>query len=206
MEPTVPGRTLTLVTRSRALLTTLAFALALCAAPAGAATLRVGDVLAQPGDTIDIPILLEDVGPLVTDLDLDATLLFDPAVLTNFVAVLPGALDATPNAFYVPDALPGGPGLLNFNLGASFNMASDVNAQVVLLRFDVAPGAAFGAYPLGLSDAGVALEFLPTATAEAGGTLNLVPIPLPGGLALLAGALPFVWAGTRRTAGQRRTL
>lgn len=171
----------------------LALLLSCVAGSAGAATVRVGDVFAQPGDTIDIPILIEDAGGPTTGFDLDAVLSFDAAVLTNFVAVLDGALGAVPNDYYFPDSLDAGAGLRSFNLSAGFTPAADPNAEVLLLRFDVAPGAAFGAYALGLS--GVVLDLDPGAAA-AGGTLTLVPVP--GGLALLAGALPLLALRSRR--------
>ena len=183
----------------------MAAALLMLAAPGlMAATVRIGEVTAQPGDTVEIPVFLEGVAGAALSVDITASLDFDASVLSGFNTVTAGAVSGQPFVFYSPQASQPAAGTVDFLLSAFFTSAVDVNGEVLRLSFDVAGAAPEGDYGLSLSLTELALDAVPdTGALATDGSLTVVPVP--AALPLMLAAVPLVLRRRHTARGQQRT-
>ena len=98
---------------------------------ANAATLRAGTVNGQAGQTVEVPIYLDDFTDPVVTLSLQGFLTYDDSILT-LDSIIAGAAASAPNLFYSIQHVPGNPsGLV---LDAFFDPPTVIAAEVLARR------------------------------------------------------------------------
>jgi len=170
----------------------MAVVLAAMLSNAPAATVRLGDASGQPGQTVLVPLSLEDLPGPAGSLDFSATLQTGAPVTLQALPAGPLASDPQ-NLFYFRDIV--GPAGLSLN--ASFSAPVDFATELFSLELVIDAGAPPGIHALALSDIVLALDLTAVEDPDAvGASLTIVPVPAAG--LLMLGVLPALVRRRRR--------